>query len=445
MGLGISQYVIIIASLTIFLIPVSQVDAIFLIPLEISDEEFFKNYSETQKLKLEKFRDYYFEEYLRIQNPYNDKISDNVIIFNYQKFNMPSSIDRYDENFQMLKNEQIDLAQKKYLEIMGGKTITSSLGDKPGKEIIPILEFIDQEESFRKAIHRADEGFKSYKIQQIILAENTINRLIQEGIWEEDPFITTELFEDYYYSSNSVKDVETVSAAFDLIDDGIVTVEELFENNIISSEDLIQDNVISASHLKLFWKNYEQKENIEIEKVVQSVEIVPEKEDFDWKEYEWAKSKRGSQEFQNLIQEQVLLAEQLRNESFGFEFDSNQDGEKNVVEITQSEIIELEPLVNREDEKFQEYKLKQIEKAELILKNFYHMKNLDEDEVNILTQENKKPNNYKRDDQGFEFFKNKQIDIAEKKLMEILGQKNIHNSDYLDFEKIKMKYYSNLN
>jgi len=42
-------------------------------------------------------------------------------------------------------------------------------------------------------------------------------------------------------------------------------------------------------------------------------------------------------------------------------------------------------------------------------------------------------------------FKNKQIDIAEKKLMEILGQKSIHNSDYLDFEKIKMKYYSNLN
>ncbi len=161
--MGISKYVIIIVSLTIFFIPVSQVDAIFSTSLEISDEEFFENYKEIQKFKMEKFRDYYFEKYLRIQNPYNDKISENVIIFNDQKFNMPLSIDRHDENFQMLKTEQIYLAQKKYLEIMGGKTITSSLGDKPDKRIIPILEFTDEEESIRKVIHRDDEGFKSYK------------------------------------------------------------------------------------------------------------------------------------------------------------------------------------------------------------------------------------------------------------------------------------------
>ncbi len=233
MGMGISHYVIIILSLTIFLIPVSQVDAIFLIPLEISDEEFSKNYKELQKFKIEKFRDYHFEEYLRIQNPYNDKISDNVIIFTDQKLNMQLSNYRFDENFQTLKDEQLDLAQKKYLEQLGGKSIISSLGDKPDKRIIPILEFTDEEQSIMKVIYRDEEGFKSYKIQQQILAENTVNRLIQEGIWEEDPFITTELFEDYYYSSNSVKDVETVSAAFDLIDDGIATAEELIENNII--------------------------------------------------------------------------------------------------------------------------------------------------------------------------------------------------------------------
>ena len=180
--MGISKYVIIILSLTIFLIPFSQVDAI-LIPFEISDEEFFENYKEIQKFKMEKFRDYYFEKYLITKNPYNDKISNNVIIFNDQKFNMPSSIDRHDENFQMLKTEQIDLAQKKYLEIMGGKIITSSLGDKPDKRIIPILEFTDEEKSLWKVMHRDDEGFKSYKIQQKILAENIVNRLIQEGIF----------------------------------------------------------------------------------------------------------------------------------------------------------------------------------------------------------------------------------------------------------------------
>jgi len=50
-----------------------------------------------------------------------------------------------------------------------------------------------------------------------------------------------------------VKDVETVSAAFDLIDDGITTAEELIESNVISAEDLIQDNVISADYLVLSW------------------------------------------------------------------------------------------------------------------------------------------------------------------------------------------------
>jgi len=372
--------------------------------------------------------DNYLEEYLRVPNPYNDKISDNVIIFNDQKFNMPKTIDRYDENFQMLKNEQIDLAQKKYLEIMGGKIITSSLGDKPDKRIIPILEFTDEEKSLWKNIHRDNDGFKSYKIQQKILAENTVNRLIQEGIWEEDPFITAELFEDYYYSSNSVKDIETVSAAFDLIDDGVVTAEELIENNVISSKDLIQDNVISASNLKLFWMSYEPVESTKAE-VVQETLAIPEKDDFDWKEYEWVKSKRGSQEFQNLIQEQVLLAEQLRNESFGFEFDSNPDEEKIVVEITQSEIIDLEPIIKREDEKFQEYKLEQIEKAELILKNFYHMKNLDEDEINnelIIEKEFVLPG---VDDRNDVFFKLKEFekDKAEEKILELFGGKNIHN------------------
>jgi len=425
--MGISQYVIIILSLTIFLIPVSQVDAIFFFPTEISDEELSKIIKEIQKLKMEKFRDYYFEKNLKSQNPYNNKMSDSVIIFNDQKFNMSISVDRSDENFQTLKDEQLDLAQKKYLEIMGGKIITSSLGDKPDKRIIPILEFTDEEESFMETIHRDDEGFKSYKIQQIILAENTVNRLIQEEIWEEDPFIVTELFEDYYDANNSVKDVETVSAAFDLIDDGIVTAEELIENNVISSEDLIQDNVISASNLKAFWMSYEPVESTKTE-VVQETLVITEKDDFDWKEYEWVKSERGSQEFQNLIQEQVLSAEQLRNESFGFAFDSNPDEEKNVIEITQSEIIEFEPSIHRDDEKFQEYLLEQIEKAELILKDFYHLKNLDEEKIN--DEQNEKEFFPPKADNRNELFLNLlklEEDKAEKKLIELLKGKTISN------------------
>ena len=55
MGMGISQYVIVIVSLTIFLIPVSQVDAIFFFSPEIGDEEFFKNFREIHELDMEKF------------------------------------------------------------------------------------------------------------------------------------------------------------------------------------------------------------------------------------------------------------------------------------------------------------------------------------------------------------------------------------------------------
>ncbi len=91
-------------------------------------------------------------------------------------------------------------------------------------------------------------------------------------------------------------------------------------------------------------------------------------------------------------------------------------------------------------------KAMEFEIAKSKLNEMLHLSNPEKSDVEIiiLTQENKIPNNYKRDDQGFEFFKDKQIDIAEKKLMEILGQKNIHNSDYLEFEKIKIKYYSYL-
>jgi len=422
--MGISQYVIIILSLTILLIPVSQVDAILILP-EISDEEFSKNFIEIHELEMEKIRDYYFEVN-RLQNPYHDKISDEDIILNDKEFRMSNSIYRHDENFQMLKNEQIDLAQKKYLEQLGGKSIISSLGDKPDKRIIPILEFGDEEKSIMKVIHRYDEGFKSYKIQQKILAENTINKLIRERLWEEDPFITSELFEDYYYS-NSVKDVETISAAFDLIDDGIITAEELIETNVISPEDLIQDNVISADYLKLFWKTYEPVESTKTE--VQETLVIPEEDDFDWEDIEWKNDTRSDQEFQNLIAEQILLAENTRSEELSLFPYANPYEEENDAIITQKIFVELEPILKREDEKFQEYKLEQIKKAELILKNLYPIKNLDEDEINNQLIIEKELVLSEVDDRSDMFFKLKEFekDRAEKKILEIFGGKNIYN------------------
>ena len=218
MDMGNSQYVIIILSLTIFLIPISQVDAIFFIPLENSDEGYYKNFKEIYNLKIQKFRDYYIEEYLRLHNPYNDKMSDDVIIFNDKEFRLPNSIDRYDENFQTLKVEQLDLAQKKYLEILGGRIITSSLDDKPDKRIIPILEFTSEEESIMEAIQRNDEGFQTYKMQQVIIAENTFNRLMEEGFWG-DLYVTDTLSDDFNQNRDELK------TALELIEDESISLK----------------------------------------------------------------------------------------------------------------------------------------------------------------------------------------------------------------------------
>ena len=210
-------------------------------------------------------------------------------------------------------------------------------------------------------------------------------------------------------------------------DDLSVTAEELIETNVISPEDLIQDNVISANYLKLFWKTYEPVESTKTE--VQETLVIPEEDDFDWEDIEWKKNTRSDQEFQNLIAEQILLAENTRSEVLTLLPYANPYEEENDATITQKIFVELEPIVKREDEKFQEYKLKQIEKAELILKNFYHMKNLDEDEINnelIIEKEFVLPGVDVRSDIFFKL-KEFEIDKAEKKILEIFGGKNIHN------------------
>jgi len=237
--MGISQYLVIIVSIAVFLIPVSQADAIFWIPSQITDEEYYEIPKETYNLKLEKLRDFYLEEYFKLNNPYNDKISHDVIIFNDTEFIITNSIHRSDENFQMLKNEQMDLAQKKYLEILGGKIITSSLGDTPDKRIIPILEFTDEEESIRKVIHREDEGFQTYKTQQVIIAENTINRLIEEGFWEYTNDTDT-LWDDFNQNRGELK------AALELIEDESISSKRISQEFL----DLVAEQTLLAEKIR---------------------------------------------------------------------------------------------------------------------------------------------------------------------------------------------------
>ncbi len=357
--MGISQYLVIVVSIALFLIPVSQVDAIFFIPSEIRGEEYYKNFNEVYNLKLEKLRDIYLEEYFKIKNPYNEKIYHDVI-FNDKEFIITNSIHRDDENFQTLKDEQLDLAQKKYLEILGGKTITSSLGDKIDKRIIPILEFTSDEESIRKVIDREDEDFQTYKMQQVIIAENTIKRLVEEEDWG---YVTDITWDDFNQNKDELK------AALELIEDDSIS------------------------------------------------------------------SKRESQEFLDLIAEQILSAEKTRNIILNYsQYPNPYEENDGVIESDQEEITEKSEfnIMNRDTKGFEMVKTMELEIAQNTLNEMLMLSNSEENiqvEAINIKEENKKPKILDREDKGFEFLKKIQEDKAEKMLIEILGGKIISNFD----------------
>lgn len=346
MDMGISQYVIIIVSLTILLIPVSQVDAIFFLPPEISDKDYYKYFKEVYNLKIQKFRDFYLEEYLRLQNPYNDKMSDEDTIFNDKEFRMPNRVDRHDENFQTLKDEQLDLAQKKYLEIMGGKTITSSLGNKPDKRIIPISEFTDEEESIRKAIHRDDEDFQTYKMQQVIAAENTFNRLMEEGFWG-DIYVTDTLLDDFNQNRDELK------AALELIEDESISSKRPSQefHDLMTEQTLLAEKtrnyILNLSpNLNPYEENdgvieYDQKEITEKSKSIFS--------DTNHESLEFSKNK------------QIEIAQEVMNKMYNLE-----NSEKNIqVEtININEENKKPKVLVREDQGFEFFKKIEEDKAE---------------------------------------------------------------------------------
>jgi len=281
------------------------------------------------------------------------------------------------------------LLKKKCKEILGGKTISNSINDEPTLKKTTIGFKIDNQTGF---LNRNHDDFQNYRLLQISIVEDFRDNNWKENRWSLNPYHNDE------------------------------SIEILSDNN---------ENKILEIKL-----NYRQ-----------------------------------SEEFKNLIIEQIFQAEKIRNEMLDFKITKlenpylNEDIGENVDENVDESSIKTnlgivigwsDPtyvtdkpefnIIKRNAEGFEMVKAMEIEIAQNTLNEMLLLSNSEEDDVEIiiLTNESKKLNNYKRDDQGFEFFKNKQIDIAEKKLMEILGQKSIHNSDYLEFEKIIMKYYSNL-
>ncbi len=392
-GIKISIYAIIFLSVTLLFFPVQQGYGFFTLP-ELSEQELIELYEQEQLANSEQARDEIFV-LLRLQNPYLDTPSNVIVSFEENnEIKSVKSLDRRNENFQLIKDEQLSIAEKKCKEILGGKTISNSINDEPlQKKTIHAFK-IDNQTGF---MNRNFEDFHNYKLLQISIAEDYRDNNWKENLWALNPYQNNESIEEL---SNSK------------------------ENKIL----------------------------------------------------EYVSDYRQSEEFKNLIIEQIFLAENIRNEMLDFRItavqnpyldekidgnlDDDLDGslDASIGKTNQNIAIswsnptyvtdKLEfNILHREAKEFEMVKAMEFEIAKSKLNEMLHLSNAEKEyvEIIILTPENKKPNNYKRDDQGFEFFKNKQIDIAEKKLMEILGQKNIHNSDYLDFEKIKMKYYSNLN
>ncbi len=390
MGIRIGIYAIIFLSATILFFPIQQGYGIFTLP-ELSERELIELYEQEQLANAEQKRDKIFV-LLRLQNPYFDTPLDTIVSFekNDEK-NSLTSLDRENENFQTIKDEQLSIAEKKCKEILGGKTISNSINDETIKKKTIHAFKIDNQTSF---MNRNHDNFKNYTLLQISIVEDYRDNNWNENHWTLNPYQNNEL------------------------------IEVLSNNN---------KNKILVDTLNF----------------------------------------RDSEVFKNLIVEQIFLAENIRNEMLDFRITSVQnpyldekidenlddslDGtlDASIGKTNQNIAISWSDptyvtdklefnMLDRDTKGFEMVKAMEFEIAKSKLNEMLHLSNAEKEDVEIiiLTQENKKPNNYERDDQGFEFFKNKQIDIAEKKLMEILGQKNIHNSDYLEFEKIIMKYYS---
>jgi len=385
-GIRIGACAIIFLGFAILFFPIQQGYGIFTLSFDLSEEELIELYEQEQRGNAEQARDEIFV-LLRLQNPYLDTPS-NVIV-SFEESNEVKSLDRRNENFQLIKDEQLSIAEKKFKEILGGKTISNSINDEPlQKKTIHAFK-IDNQIGF---MNRNFDDFHNYRLLQISIVEDSRDNNWKENLWSSNPYDINKSIE------NSPK----------------IKVNEIIQNNLI---------------------------------------------------------KREHEVFENLIIEQIFLAENIRNEMLGFRITDvqnpylNKDIDENLNKNVEESSIKTNTglvigwsdptyvtdkpefnIIDRNAEGFEMVKAMELEIAQNTLNEMLMLTNSEEDDVEIiiLTNENKKPNNYKRDDQGFEFFKNKQIDIAEKKLMEILGQKSIHNSDYLEFEKIIMKYYSNL-
>ena len=378
-GKNTSVYTIILLSIALLFFPVQQGYGFFELSPELNETQLMELYKLEQSVKAEQVRDENFVLQIQ-QNPYLDTPSNAIISFKeINEEHSLKSLDREDKNFQLIKDEQITIAEKKCKEILGGKTISNLINNEPINKKSDYKFKIDNQTGFVK---RNSDNFQNYTSLQISMAEE-------------------------FRNNNWIKMAESKEAS------------NPYQNN---------ESVMALSN------NEEKKmSNMQLDN-------------------------RQSEEFKNLVIEQVSLAENIRNEMLDSSMTGNPNPYLNAsIEEKVEEQSEESPVktntniiitgwadptyvtdkldfnkIDRESSGFENIKAFELEIAQNTLNEMLSLSNSDEESLEIIisTNENNKLTDIERDDQGFEFFKNKQIVMAKQKLMEILGQKNIHNPDY---------------
>jgi len=377
-------YIMIALGAVILLVPAQQSSAIFFPSPELTEDELIELYKLEQLDNVEQARDGLFV-LLRLQNPYLDTPSNVIVSFEENdEVKSVKSLDRRNENFQLIKDEQLSIAEKKFKEILGGKTISNSINDEPTQKKTILGFKIDDQTGF---LNRSHDDFQNYRLLQISIVEDFRDNNWKESLWRTNPYDNNKSIE------NSPK----------------IKVNEIIQNNII---------------------------------------------------------KREHKEFENLIIEQILLAEKTRdNTLFATNFDTLNpyiiENTTNAVILIENAIsaetatpVETEKInlilswsdqnvvlelqsanLNRISTNFDDFKLMQAELAQMELNKILHVENSentepsDSEQTDIVISDGIFFNYYNRGDFIFEFNKNMQKIAAEKKFIEMYGNE-IQNKDF---------------
>ena len=335
-----------------------------------------------------------------------------------------------EELFELNKQEQILRAEQLRDYILDFRH-TSSLNPYHDTENV-----IPYERIFKNNIPITVQGksdVQQNKLEQIILAQQTLNE-IQNGkpisnIYYFEP-VSTESFPAFKiddqtgHMKRTHEDFQIYKAQqialSEKICEEILKQNRLFVNDQTNNKNQEMKNIMLSPDSKIILQNFE--EDTIARNLIQ----------------------RDDTEFKNLIAEQILLAENKRDQVIvmglsGLNPYVNEDVlqeelEKPVlVMLEKSNKVFTLPIQNvlyRDNEVFQLHLDKQIELAQITLEGMLPMKNSEkiEDEISddnkiiiMNGKEIKIPRSYDRDDQGFEFFKNVEIDKAKAKLIELYG------------------------